>query len=467
MKKALIVLASLFALTIGAHAQDFKKVVDIVAEIETLLKTMMTKEEGQRRAEVNALKSQVDELRTMSSQTLPANASRPGEPQRETVEMLAQRIDAMQKKLGEDSDSTKILALTTQLSGLLVELRKSIDDSKVAQAAVMKPENIFSITGFVDFYYSTNFNDPDSRTNRFRNFDIAERQFTLGLAELTVQQAAAPVGFRIDVDFGTVNDLVQTGNQGTSNILQQAYLTTVLPVGNGLTVDVGKFVTHMGYEVIEAKDNANYSRSLLFAWAIPYFHVGARVSYPVLSNLTLTAHVVNGWNNIVDNNSKKSFGLTANYALSSSTSITVNVLDGNEQPDTLSFGTKGVYDILVTHQPTDNVTLGLNFDYGDERLANGLATWKGAALYGKYTISPKSAIALRAELFSDPNGYATGIAQDLHEVTATYEYKFTDQLLVRAELRHDWSNQTVFDKKSTLNAEKHQDTIVLGTIITF
>ena len=324
-----------------------------------------------------------------------------------------------------------------------------------------------AISGFADFYYSKNFSTPDSRTNKFRNFDIAENQFTLGLAELTFQQAAAPVGFRIDADFGAVNDIVQTGNGGTSNILQQAYLTTVVPVGNGLTVDIGKFVTHMGYEVIEAKDNANYSRSLLFAWAIPYFHVGARVSYPVLSNLTLTAHLVNGWNNIVDNNSKKSFGLTANYALSSSTSIIVNVMDGNEQPDTLSFGKKDVYDIVVTHQLSENVALGLNFDYGDERLSNGLATWKGEALYGKYTISPKSAIALRAEMFSDPNGYATGVAQDLNEVTATYEYKFAEQLLVRAEFRHDFSNQTVFDKKSTLNSEKNQDTIVIGTIITF
>ena len=30
--------------------------------------------------------------------------------------------------------------------------------------------------------------------------------------------------------------------------------------------------------MIESKDNWNYSRSLLFAWAIPYYHFGLRSS---------------------------------------------------------------------------------------------------------------------------------------------------------------------------------------------
>jgi len=92
-------------------------------------------------------------------------------------------------------------------------------------------------------------------------------------------------------------------------MLQQAYLTAVVPVGNGLTADVGKFVTHMGYEVIESKDNWNYSRSLLFAWAIPYFRTGLRLTYPFTDNLSVAVHVVNGWNSLVDNNARKSLGL--------------------------------------------------------------------------------------------------------------------------------------------------------------
>ena len=57
--------------------------------------------------------------------------------------------------------------------------------------------------------------------------------------------------------------------------LKEGYLEYLAPVGKGLQINVGKFVTPAGAEVIETKDNWNYSRGLLFALAIPYFHFGA------------------------------------------------------------------------------------------------------------------------------------------------------------------------------------------------
>jgi hypothetical protein len=136
MKRITAVIVLIFVFALGANAQDFKKVVDIVVEMEASLKNMITKEESQRKTEVSALKSQVDELRTTFAHV---NTTRPEEAKITNVELLAERIDAMEKKVGENSHSTEVATLTTQLSGLLVELRKSIDDSKVAQAAVMKP----------------------------------------------------------------------------------------------------------------------------------------------------------------------------------------------------------------------------------------------------------------------------------------------------------------------------------------
>ena len=64
-------------------------------------------------------------------------------------------------------------------------------------------------SGFVDAYYSKNFNSPATETNQLRNFDINENQFALSLAELVIQKQASPVGFRMDLDFGPTNDMVQ------------------------------------------------------------------------------------------------------------------------------------------------------------------------------------------------------------------------------------------------------------------
>jgi hypothetical protein len=331
------------------------------------------------------------------------------------------------------------------------------------------------VSGFVDAYYSKNFAQPSTRVNKLRNFDIAENQFNLSLAELVVQKKAGPVGFRFDLDFGSTNDLVQPGNASTMAVLQQGYFTTVIPVGEGLTVDAGKFVTHMGNEVIESKDNWNYSRSYLFAWAIPYYHTGIRLMYPVSNGFTAGLHVVNGWNSGADNNDFKSLGLTLNYALTGSTGLIVNAMDGFDNLTSIENGKRTVFDFIITHQLTESFTLVLNADYGQAGTTSGLAIWKGAALYGRYVINPKYAVALRGEIFDDPQGYATGLGTfklDVKEVTGTYEYKFADALVLRGELRYDFSNAPAFDKKADatttgVGTESNQLTVLLGGVVTF
>ncbi len=333
-----------------------------------------------------------------------------------------------------------------------------------------------AVSGFVDAYYSRNFNQPSNRTDKLRNFDIVDNQFNLSLAEIVLQKKAEPVGFRLDADFGTANDVVQgiapygTTPYNTLTSIQQAYLTAIVPIGAGLTVDAGKFVTHMGYEVIESKDNWNYSRSLLFAWAIPYYHTGIRLTYPVSNNFTAALHVVNNWNSTIDNNDFKSLGLALNYALSGSTAFTLNVMDGVEESDPNIAGKKTVFDIILTHQLTDALALTVNADYGDERTFSGLPIWKGVAAYGRYAIDSISAIALRLEIFDDPMGYATGLnvpKLDIKEITGTYEYKFSNSLLLRGEARYDFSNAAIFDKKTVVNSKKDQPTLLLGIVTTF
>ena len=327
-------------------------------------------------------------------------------------------------------------------------------------------------------YYSKNFATPASRVNKLRNFDIAENQFNLSLVELVVQKKAGSIGFRFDLDFGSTNDLVQPVqplNVTSLSVLQQGYLTAVLPVGEGLTVDAGKFVTHMGNEVIESKDNWNYSRSFLFAWAIPYYHTGIRLTYPVSSTFTAAVHVVNGWNSGTDNNDFKSLGCMLNYSLSGSTGIIINAMDGFENLTSVENGKRTVFDFIVSHQLTESLSLVLNADYGQARTMSGLAIWKGAALYGRYVLNPKYAVALRGEIFDDPEGYATGLGIskfDVKEITGTYEYKFADALLLRGELRYDFSNAPAFDKKATattsgVGADSNQFTVLLGGVLIF
>jgi len=340
------------------------------------------------------------------------------------------------------------------------------DSVSLAQSPLKDAGTPITIGGFVDTYFSWNFSRPQSRTNRLRNFEIAENQFVVSAAEVDFQKTASPIGFHVELNVGSASDIIHSGSSESLKLVQQAYLTAAVPVGAGLQLDAGKFVTHMGFETIKAKDNYNYSRSFLFAWAIPYYHLGVRASYPLRENLTIALHLCNGWNN-VSANGGKTFGASLSYSPTSSLSLLANWIGGPEQPDSVSSKFKHVLEGIVTVQATEKLAVGADGTYGTESLPTGTVTWKGLALYGRYALSDNSAVSVRGEVYSDPQGYTTALPQDLKEVTLTYEYRFLNNLIVRTEYRYDWSTASPFDGGDGSATRNNQSTIALAGIVTF
>ena len=169
---------------------------------------------------------------------------------------------------------------------------KPADADKPAENPVLKFFANTELSGFADVYYLYNFNKPGTAyklgdvevENALRAFDVAHNSFSLNLAEIAVEKkptADSRGGFRIDLDYGPTAAMVAYDPAARASIqnIQQAYVSYLAPTGYGLQFDFGKFVTPTGNEVIETKDNWNYSRSLLFALAIPYYHMGMRAAY--------------------------------------------------------------------------------------------------------------------------------------------------------------------------------------------
>jgi hypothetical protein len=106
-------------------------------------------------------------------------------------------------------------------------------------------------------------------------------------------------GYHIALGYGQAINAVNGSDPGGLSFdqyLKEAYFSYLAPAGKGLQLDFGKFVTPAGAEVIETKDNWNYSRGLLFSYAIPYYHFGMRAKYSFNDKYSLTGYVVNGWN---------------------------------------------------------------------------------------------------------------------------------------------------------------------------
>ena len=170
-------------------------------------------------------------------------------------------------------------------------------------------------SGLIDGYHTrtstTRMCRPGSGHERALQLQLQANQLSLNMAKLTMSHDPDPVGFRVDLGFGKAFDGIHSsepsGSNGFLRNIEQAYVS--VKSKKGYEADFGQFVTSAGAEVIESKDNWNYSRSILFAWAIPYYHFGLRTILPVSSHFTGGVQVVNGWNNVEDNNTGKTLGV--------------------------------------------------------------------------------------------------------------------------------------------------------------
>ncbi len=317
-----------------------------------------------------------------------------------------------------------------------------------------------------DGYVDANFNHPDSGFNQLRNFDLRSDTAHFNMGMITIDRAPAPIGFHLDVGFGQIFDVLHSSDRAPEALkyFKQAYISVKPKSWHGLEVDAGEFVTSAGAEVIETNQNWNYSRSLLFAWAIPYYHFGIRTSFPVGQHFTAGVQLVQGWNDVYDNNSGKTAGLTAAYTWKKVTWTNVYYV-GPEKAHT-NDGVRHLYDTTVLVNATDKLSYYVNFDYGrDKNVGPGAQQWTGIAGAARYALGKKFAVAGRLEWFDDCDGFSTGTAQSVKEVTLTGEYRVRPWLLSRLEFRDDWSNQPFFQKEA--GTAKSQPTVLLGLVAFF
>ena len=352
----------------------------------------------------------------------------------------------------------------------------------------------------VDTYYGFNFNYPIGRVNLLRAYDVSSNAFSLNQANIILKQDPDPsagrrYGARLDLQFGQATETLQgsASNEPRPDVYRhifQAYGTYVFPAGRGLTLDVGKFASSLGYENNYSKDQMNYSRSYWFDF-LPFYHMGARVNYKFNDAVAFNYWIVNGTQQTEPFNGFKDqfFGLT--LTPTKTISWNVNYYLGQEHPDVVFFpfggappnsptfqglafqpipnapdGRLNIIDSYISWQATPKLTFVGEGDYVVERLLKESApsTVSGGAAYAQYQFTPKDALAARFEYLGDQGGLFSGKTEALKEITLTYGHKLISGFLVQTEFRRDFSNQPVFltDKLGVFS--KHQNTATVGLI---
>jgi hypothetical protein len=451
---------------------------------------------------------------------------------RKTVRELALRVTALEEELHRQR-----AAMTTQTAALKpaafplprMDVRSSVESvssgdvvesapasvtsaSTSTQAATSQGTPVVSVLPTqllggatlnyaFDGYYDYDFNHPIGRVQYLRAYDVLSNAFSINQADVVFALdpdvgAGRRYGVRLDLQFGQATETLQgnPANEPRPEIYRnifQVYGTYVVPVGKGLTVDVGKWASSLGIEGNYTKDQVNYSRSFYFNY-LPFYHEGIRMSYKVNDRLAVNYWVVNGTNQSEPTNSYKDelFGFTAtpvknvlwnfNYYIGQdhpdtapATNCAAPVQPGlclqeiNPAPD----GKAHIFDSYATWNATPKLSLSLEGDYVISREwakaapgeSSAPSLVDGGAAYARYQLTPRTGLGGRFEYFSDRNGLFSGTDQALKEFTGTYEYKFGEGFLARAEFRRDWSNVPFFltNKPGVLSSSQATATVGL------
>ena len=329
--------------------------------------------------------------------------------------------------------------------------------SVTAQDSTKNPLNI---TGFVDVYYRYDFAEKGNNKTSFTN---SHNSFEFGMASVKIDKTIGKVGFVADLGFGKRATEFSYNDDGILAAVKQAYITYA-PTEK-LKFTAGSFATHVGYELVDAPANRNYSMSYMFSYG-PFFHTGIKADV-TLGNFGLMAGLVNPTDFKYVSTSPKTFIAQASAATKSGKfKAYLNFLSGRQAQSkdfTVAADTAKVVqtDLVITASVSDKFSLGFNGTVGSKKFKKNNKygdgqTWWGSALYLNFDPSAKFGLTLRGELFDDDKGLfgvlGTG---NVFATTLSAGFTVVGGLKIIPELRYEAAKNKVFldkDGAATKNA---------------
>jgi hypothetical protein len=409
-----------------------------------------------------------------------------------------------------------VLAAVASLSLADSAPEASAQDTKkmVQNNFVETAQKGIKLSGYVDAGYAYNFTGSannngvgQSQVNGRFGSDTAQRgDFNLYAVKIALEKALtsenkAQAGFRTDVMIGedasyfinrTAGATSNTNNNSNSLFLEQAYVSIRAPVGNGWDFKVGKFVSILGYEVMERPANMNTTFGLLFN-VMPLYYTGVLSSYKFDDYLDGKLGVVNGSNS--DNNTTTDPNVGDGVALLAALNVTApggnanwsnnfqysTANDNNtstgvgessiypaskDNPRAGQDGNATAYTVIYNSWgnwapkfANDKLLFAFNTLLGNTSgSASGAAInscWYGAGAYAKYQFNDWFSLSSRGEYLGSNNAFAFGnqgaagtvgtgtrhvTGDNLWEYTITAGFNVIDNLLIRAEYRLDWGS---------------------------
>jgi hypothetical protein len=302
------------------------------------------------------------------------------------------------------------------------------------------------ITGSVDVYYRYNFaNAHDSAgnpiTNNYTSFTNSQNSFELGMASIQASHSIGKASAFIDLGFGRRAEEFSYANPEHSTLfaVKQAYLSYA--ISDKFKLTMGKWATHIGYELVDAYLNRNYSMSYMFSYG-PFSHTGLKADIGLGDKSALMVGVANTTDNVTTSTARK-------YAIAQFSTATK---DDKFKAYINYQGSYGgsydltQFDVVLTGAISDKFSIGYNGTVQSVKPQyDGGNSWWGSALYLNVDPTSTFGVTLRGEYFDNKKQILALPGTSFFELTLSPNIKLGN-LTVIPELRLDNGNNEVFVK---------------------
>ncbi|MEO7924328.1 MAG: porin [Chitinophagaceae bacterium] len=318
------------------------------------------------------------------------------------------------------------------------------------------------VTGFIDLYYQYDFNKPPGKERpSFLYNHKRHNEFSINLALMKIAYATKKLRASIGLMAGNYPQYNLAAEPSLLQFVYEAYIG--FSFSDKLNIDAGILPSHIGLETAISKENWNLSRSIL-AENTPYYETGVKLNYSPGEKWTLAILVLNGWQNIVENNSGKAVGTQVQFKPGSNWLFNSSSFIGNERPDSVK-QTRFFHNFYITHSFAKKWDIALLFDNGTEKNKN----WLGAAFLLRYLPDKKWAFASRLEYYKDKKGVIVSVNQPGGFKTSGFslniDHNPLQNITFRAEARCLHATNDIFTKNGL--PSKNNFSILVSVAIGF
>ena len=327
-----------------------------------------------------------------------------------------------------------------------------------------KKENPLKISGSVDAYYRFNFNNAkdSGRKNNYTSFTNSQNSFELGMASVKFEYNKGKIGGVVDLGFGSRASEFSYNESGATAAVKQAYVTFA-PSGL-VKFSIGKWATHVGYELLDPQLNRNYSMSYMFSFG-PFSHTGLKADFTLGHGFGLMVGVANPTDYLSSSFGKKNF-IAQVSKTGDKINAYLNYVGGKDPANNM------INQVGLSATATISSKFGLGYDGTIKSVkfvgSSKAKEWWGSALYINVDPVNKFGLSLRTEYFSDKKGVA-GFSTSIFDATLSLNIKPVNGLIIIPEFRVDSGKDPLFFKNSDTVSPtaKATGSFVLAAIINF